>query len=65
MQKCETPLTFICPVCKGIFQFDQVEEYQLVPCPICGIDFITVRRNQKIVLENAELENILMTPIGD
>lgn len=59
MQKFETPLTFVCPVCKGSFQFDQVEEYQLVPCPICGVDFITVRRDQKIVLEYTELENVL------
>ena len=58
MQKLEIPLTFTCPVCKGNFQFDRVDEYQLVPCPICGIGFITVRAGQTLLLKDFEFETV-------
>jgi Zn finger protein HypA/HybF involved in hydrogenase expression len=54
MEKKDVPLTFSCPVCKETFEFDYVGEYELVFCPVCGIDFMTVRKNQTLVLESLE-----------
>ena len=49
-----TSITFTCPGCKETFEFDPVDEYQLVSCPICGIDFMTVRKGQTLLLEPFE-----------
>jgi Zn finger protein HypA/HybF involved in hydrogenase expression len=54
MKKADTSITFKCPGCSETFEFDRVGEYQLVPCPICGIDFITILRNQTLLLESFE-----------
>jgi Zn finger protein HypA/HybF involved in hydrogenase expression len=52
MQKLvETPIVFTCPDCKETFEFDNVGEYQLVPCPICGIDYITIKKGPALLLE--------------
>jgi Zn finger protein HypA/HybF involved in hydrogenase expression len=51
MQKISDSLTFRCPGCKETFEFDPVDEYQLVPCPICGIELMTIRKNQALQLE--------------
>ncbi len=51
MEKMNTPITFTCPGCKENFDFDPVGEYQLVPCPICGIDLMTIRKGQTLLLE--------------
>jgi Zn finger protein HypA/HybF involved in hydrogenase expression len=50
MQKINSSTTFTCPRCKETFKFDHVGEYQLVPCPICGIEFITIRKGQELLL---------------
>ncbi|HTY76139.1 MAG TPA: hypothetical protein VMD05_11330 [Candidatus Nanoarchaeia archaeon] len=50
--KKDVSLNFSCPMCKETFEFDQVGEYELVFCPVCGIDFMTVRKGQTIVLES-------------
>jgi Zn finger protein HypA/HybF involved in hydrogenase expression len=54
MEKMNTSITFTCPGCKETFEFDPVGEYQLVPCPICGIDLITIRKGQTLLLESFE-----------
>ncbi len=48
-------MTFTCPGCKESFEFDSIGEYELVPCPVCGIDFMTVRKNQALMLEAFEV----------
>jgi Zn finger protein HypA/HybF involved in hydrogenase expression len=54
MEKTENSMKFLCPSCRETFEFDSIGEYQLVPCPICGIQYITVRKNQKIQLQTFE-----------
>ena len=54
MQKITGSLSFKCPECKKTFGFDHVDEYQLVPCPICGIELMTIRKNQALQLEPFE-----------
>jgi Zn finger protein HypA/HybF involved in hydrogenase expression len=54
MEKMNTSITFTCPGCKETFEFDPVDEYQLVSCPICGIDFMTARKGQTLLLESFE-----------
>jgi Zn finger protein HypA/HybF involved in hydrogenase expression len=54
MQKIDSSISFTCPGCKENFEFDCVEEYQFVPCPICGISLMTIRRGQKLQLESFE-----------
>ena len=49
-----TSITFTCPGCKETFEFDPVGEYQLVPCPICGIEFMTVKKGHTLQLESFE-----------
>ena len=56
MEYVEQTIMFTCPDCKGSFEFDRVGEHQLVSCPICGIDFITIRKGQTLLLENFALE---------
>jgi hypothetical protein len=54
MEKVDNSITFLCPSCCEIFEFDDVGEYQLVSCPICGIEYITVKKDQRIQLQNFE-----------
>jgi len=56
VQKTNSPITFTCPGCKENFEFDPIEEYQFVPCPICGIDLITIRKGQKLMLKFFEFK---------
>jgi Zn finger protein HypA/HybF involved in hydrogenase expression len=56
MQKINGSITFTCPGCKETFEFDPVDEYQLVSCPICGINFITIRKGGTLLLESFEFE---------
>ncbi|MDR1991964.1 MAG: hypothetical protein LBQ98_00425 [Nitrososphaerota archaeon] len=49
---------FTCPQCRATFEFDAIGEYELVPCPVCGSDFVTVKKGCKLVL--AALEQTLM-----
>jgi len=59
MEKINNSITFLCPSCKETFEFDPIGENQLVPCPICGCDFISIRKGQTLLLEEFELENTL------
>ncbi|MGA3290015.1 MAG: hypothetical protein ABSD42_07255 [Candidatus Bathyarchaeia archaeon] len=63
MEKMNTSITITCPGIKEIFEFDSVGEYQLVSCPICGIDFMTVRKGQSLLLKSFEF-NPNETPFG-
>ena len=54
MEKIYNSIIFLRPSCKDNFEFDSIGEYQLVPCPICGVDFITIRKAQKLILESYE-----------
>jgi Zn finger protein HypA/HybF involved in hydrogenase expression len=50
MKKSKT-VTFTCPGCKETFEFDQVGEYEFVPCPICGTNYMTIKKNQTLMLQ--------------
>jgi len=54
MQRISGSLTFKCSGCEETFEFDSVDEYQLVPCPICGIELMTIRKKQALQLEPFE-----------
>jgi Zn finger protein HypA/HybF involved in hydrogenase expression len=54
MQKINSSINFTCPECKETSEFDHVGENQLVTCPICGIEFMTVRKGQALLLEPFE-----------
>ena len=54
MKKSKESITFSCPECKKTFEFDNVEDYQLVPCPICGVDYVTIKKNQTLTLQYFE-----------
>ena len=51
MQRINSSIAFTCPRCRETFELDHVGEYQLVPCPICGTEFITVRKERTLLLE--------------
>lgn len=44
-------LIFTCPGCKESFEFDDVGEYEFVPCPVCGANNMTVKTGQTIMLQ--------------
>ncbi|XHH10375.1 MAG: hypothetical protein ACFCUE_07025 [Candidatus Bathyarchaeia archaeon] len=50
MQKLASIL-FRCPQCHENFEFDYVGEYEFVPCPVCGTNCITVKKNGKLTLQ--------------
>ncbi len=54
MQKTEDSITFCCPGCKEAFEFDPIGEYELVLCPVCGTEFMTVKKGQMLILEHFE-----------
>jgi len=47
---------FSCPGCNNNFEFDPVGENEFVPCPICGTEFMTVRKGQQLLLKSFETE---------
>ncbi len=49
-----TPIKFTCPLCEKSFEYDQVGEYQLVPCPVCGGNLVTVNKGRGLELEYFE-----------
>ena len=49
-----TSVMFTCPGCERTFEFDPIGEYELVSCPMCQNEFITVRKNQALLLEPFE-----------
>ena len=63
MEKIDEPLTFLCPGCRETFEFDPVGEYELVPCPMCGTKFMTVKKDQIMQLESFEFIPIESSPV--
>lgn len=70
MLKNNRSVVFTCPKCRETFEFDQVDEYQYVPCPICGIELMTIRKNQALLLEpfefergTPEIQNEIVSPV--
>ncbi|MCL2476123.1 hypothetical protein [Candidatus Bathycorpusculum sp.] len=53
-----TSVQFTCPQCSANFEFDTVGEFELVPCPVCGSNFVTIKNGYKMRLE--ALEQTLM-----
>ncbi len=51
MKSFQKSVTFLCLECQEFFESDQVGEFQLVPCPSCGIDYITIKEKQKLNLQ--------------
>ncbi len=49
-----TSIVFICPSCDQTFEFDHVGENELVLCPMCGSGFMTIKKGQRLLLEQFE-----------
>ena len=60
MQQMKT-LKFTCRGCNAQFEFDNVGEFEFVPCPACGTDHMTVRKSGRLILDNFDL--LIDTPI--
>ncbi len=43
-------ILFHCPQCNANFEFDAVGENELVPCPVCGTEHVTVKRGNRLTL---------------
>lgn len=56
-------IVFICPGCEQTFEFDPIGEYELVSCPMCQNEFITVRKNHALLLEPFEF-NVAENPLS-
>ncbi len=54
MEKLNTTITFTCPGCKETFDFDHVDEFEFVPCPVCGSAYMTIRKGKALLLESFE-----------
>lgn len=52
-------IEFKCPVCKSVFEFDLVDENELVSCPLCRNDFRTVKKGEILKLEDLTFETYL------
>jgi transcription initiation factor IIE alpha subunit len=52
MKKSAESILFHCPQCREYFEFDSVGENEFVPCPICGTDYFTVKKGNKLMLQN-------------
>jgi hypothetical protein len=65
MNQTNTVVTFTCPGCLENFTFDDVGEYELVSCPICRTHFMTVRKDNTLLLEpfSPNLQNTEQPPI--
>ena len=59
MKTKDASMTFFCPRCRESFRFDDAGKDQFVPCPICGIELLVIKKNQVLLLEplGFDLEN--------
>ncbi len=62
MKKIST-VKFTCPECHASFEFDSVGEYEFVACPVCGTDYVTVKKGSKLVLENFDQAQMCEAPV--
>jgi transcription initiation factor IIE alpha subunit len=44
-------ILFRCPQCHENFEFDYVGEYEFVQCPICGTNYVTAKKGNKLMLK--------------
>ena len=63
MKKMIATILFTCPGCQANFEFDAIGENEFVPCPICGTDNVTVKKGNKVVLENFDQTQICEDPV--
>ena len=61
MKKIST-IKFTCPSCHARFEFDSVGAYEFVPCPVCGTDYVTIKKGTKIILENFDSAQMCEAP---
>jgi Zn finger protein HypA/HybF involved in hydrogenase expression len=54
MKKPLHAIVFKCPTCHETFEFDAVGEHEYVACPLCGMDYVTVKKGGKLKLEPFE-----------
>ncbi len=64
MNKTIESITFLCPECEETFEFDLVGEHEFVPCPMCGTEFTTVKKGQKLLLECFEFNLTENAPVA-
>ena len=64
MERKDAPMTFFCPGCKESFQLNDVSKDQFMPCPICGIELLVIKKDQDLIpeplgfdLKNPETQN--------
>lgn len=62
MKKKNKSIVFVCPGCHCQFEFDSVGEYEFVPCPVCGTDYVTIKKGNKLILENFDNAQICGAP---
>jgi Zn finger protein HypA/HybF involved in hydrogenase expression len=62
MKRMNATILFTCPTCHENFEFDSVGEYEFVPCPVCGADYVTIKKGKKLLLENFEQHQICEAP---
>ncbi len=62
MKKIST-IKFTCPVCHVSFEFDSVGAYEFVPCPVCGTDYVTIKKGNKIKLQAFDLDQMREAPL--
>jgi Zn finger protein HypA/HybF involved in hydrogenase expression len=55
-------IVFTCPGCHAVFEFDSVGEYEFVPCPVCGTDYVTIKKGNKLLLENFDQTQMSEAP---
>ena len=58
METILAPILLYCPECNTNFEFDAVGEHEYVSCPICGSDYVTVKKGRKLKLEAFEQTQI-------
>ncbi len=62
MEKIESTIIFTCLGCRERFEFDSVGEFQLVSCPICGIHYMTKRKDKTIQLQDFDFSGENQAP---
>ena len=44
-------ILFHCPQCNANFEFDAIGKNEFVPCPVCGTDYVTIKKGNRLKLE--------------
>lgn len=63
MNRMIASIVFVCPGCHETFEFDSVGEYEFVACPVCGTDYVTIKKGSKLVLENFDQAQMCEAPV--